>query len=64
MIDQQDIIEWSAVAPWPKISQVEQDLLISRALVELFQDSFLQQALRLRGGTALSAVGRPVISTS
>jgi hypothetical protein len=33
------IKEWSHVAPWPQMYQVEQDLIISRALVELFNRS-------------------------
>ncbi|GHT42101.1 hypothetical protein FACS189437_09770 [Bacteroidia bacterium] len=28
--------EWKAVAPWPDDAQVEQDLVIARALVEIF----------------------------
>ena len=34
--------------------QIEQDLIISRALVELFSDDFLHKQLRFRGGTALN----------
>ncbi|MEX2567812.1 MAG: nucleotidyl transferase AbiEii/AbiGii toxin family protein [Cyclobacteriaceae bacterium] len=33
--------------------QVEQDLITSRALVELFSDDFLRENLAFRGGTAL-----------
>jgi predicted nucleotidyltransferase component of viral defense system len=32
---------------------VEQDLIISRALVALFSDEFLSENLAFRGGTAL-----------
>ena len=35
-------------------SQVEQDLVISRAVVEIFSHPVLADALALRGGTALS----------
>jgi hypothetical protein len=28
--------EWSAKAPWPDLRQVEQDLIICRALCDLF----------------------------
>jgi len=31
-----NIIAWSASAPWAEIGQVQQDLIISRALIELF----------------------------
>src|ERR1700730_13907214 len=34
--------------------QVEQDLIISLALVQLFDDPLLQTELRFRGGTALN----------
>ena len=39
--------------PWVDDGQVEQDLVLSRALVELFPDSGLDPNLVLRGGTAL-----------
>jgi predicted nucleotidyltransferase component of viral defense system len=53
MIPRMNIIAWSAKAPWADMRQVEQDLIISRALVELFVDPTLSQQLRFRGGTAL-----------
>src|SRR5216683_2057480 len=53
MIPTMNIIAWSAKAPWAEMRQVEQDLIISRALVELFADPTLAQDLRFRGGTAL-----------
>jgi predicted nucleotidyltransferase component of viral defense system len=48
------ITAWRAHAPWVDNSQVEQDLVISRALVEIFSHPVLADALALRGGTALS----------
>jgi hypothetical protein len=36
MIPRMNIIAWSNVAPWSDPRQVEQDLLISRAIVDLF----------------------------
>lgn len=53
MIPRRYIEEWKEIAPWPDNSQVEQDLVISRALVEIFSDSFLKEHLAFRGGTAL-----------
>lgn len=53
MIPRRFIEEWKAVAPWPNDAQVEQDLVIVRALVELFSDDFLRKSLAFRGGTAL-----------
>lgn len=37
MIQQAYITAWRAVAPWPDDAQVEQDLAISRAVVQIFQ---------------------------
>jgi len=47
------ITEWRANAPWIQDSQVEQDLVISRALIEIFSHPLLNEALAFRGGTAL-----------
>jgi predicted nucleotidyltransferase component of viral defense system len=47
------ITEWRAQAPWVQDFQVEQDLVISRALVAIFSDPVLHEALAFRGGTAL-----------
>ena len=49
------ITEWRAEAPWIDDAQVEQDLVISRALVEIFRHPALADSLALRGGTALSS---------
>ena len=53
MIPQDFITEWRAHAPWVQDVQVEQDLVISRALVEVFRVPELAEALAFRGGTAL-----------
>lgn len=53
MIPLRYITEWKTQAPWPTDAQVEQDLIIARALVEIFSDDFLKNALAFRGGTAL-----------
>jgi predicted nucleotidyltransferase component of viral defense system len=54
MIPAQNIVAWGAVAPWADQRQIEQDLIISRALVDIFTDETLRAALRFRGGTALN----------
>lgn len=54
MIPEQNIVAWGAVAPWADQRQVEQDLIISRALIEIFSNRVLRDALRFRGGTALN----------
>ena len=53
MIPRPDIAKWQGNAPWKSFSQVEQDLLISRTLVALFSDDFLNENIAFRGGTAL-----------
>jgi hypothetical protein len=44
------ITEWRAEAPWVQDFQVEQDLVISRALVEIFSHRVLREALALPDG--------------
>jgi predicted nucleotidyltransferase component of viral defense system len=53
MIPKPSIAKWQESAPWKEFSQVEQDPVISRALVEIFSDPFLRENLAFRGGTAL-----------
>jgi len=53
MIPRAHITAWRDTAPWATDAQVEQDLVISRALVELYRDDLLAQELAFRGGTAL-----------
>lgn len=44
---------WRPHAPWQDDAMVEQDLVLSRALVEIFRVPELADALAFRGGTAL-----------
>lgn len=44
---------WSATAPWPDARQVEQDLIICRALCDLFTAPALKGKIAFRGGTAI-----------
>jgi len=53
MIPRDFITEWRASAPWVQDFQVEQDLVICRALVDIFTHPGLKNALAFRGGTAL-----------
>src|SRR4051812_3386436 len=53
MIPKAYITEWRNKAPWQENYQVEQDLVIERALVEIYSDFFLKERLAFRGGTAL-----------
>ncbi|MGH8211587.1 MAG: nucleotidyl transferase AbiEii/AbiGii toxin family protein [Steroidobacteraceae bacterium] len=53
MIPRDYITEWRSRAPWADNAQVEQDLVICRALVNIFSHPVLGDALAFRGGTAL-----------
>ena len=44
---------WRNACPWLLPEHVRQDLALSRALVEIFNDPLLQSSLAFRGGTAL-----------
>ena len=53
---------WSAHAPWPDPRQVEQDLIICRALCDLFNNKELAGKIAFRGGTAIHKLlfGKPL----
>ena len=53
MIPKAYITEWSQTSPWLSNYQVEQDLIIERALVQIFSHKELNEQLAFRGGTAL-----------
>ncbi len=55
-ITRQDILAHQAIVPWSAQYQVEQDLLLCRAMVALFDDQFLSSQLAIRGGTLLHKV--------
>ncbi len=59
MIPKDFITEWRSHAPWVVDRQVEQDLVISRALVELFSRRAIADVLAFRGGTALHKLHFP-----
>jgi predicted nucleotidyltransferase component of viral defense system len=47
------ITEWRSHSPWTSAGQVEQDLIISRALIELYSSQEFSAHMLFRGGTAL-----------
>jgi predicted nucleotidyltransferase component of viral defense system len=53
MIPQAYITAWRKKAPWQENFQVEQDLVIERALMAIYEDAYLKKRLAFRGGTAL-----------
>lgn len=48
MIPLAQITQWRQIAPWSDDFQVEQDLILSRTIVEIFSDPFLSQQLAFR----------------
>jgi hypothetical protein len=60
MIPMMNIVAWSSVVPWVDMRQVEQDLIISRDIMDIFSHVFLRGQLRFRGGTALHKLHFPV----
>ena len=59
MIPLDYITQWRSHAPWQQISQVEQDLIICRALVDLYSHPVVAENLVFRGGTALFKLHLP-----
>lgn len=56
MLSERDIAEWAPHARWATSAQVEQDLLITRAVRAIFSDPFLRGQVAMRGGTVLHKV--------
>ncbi|WP_110648157.1 nucleotidyl transferase AbiEii/AbiGii toxin family protein [Salinicola peritrichatus] len=54
MIPRAYLQAWSAEAPWPDLRQVEQDLIICRALCDVFSAPALRGKIAFRGGTAIN----------
>jgi len=48
------ILAWTKVVPWRSFEQVEQDLIITAALVKIYSHPVLNKSLAFRGGTALN----------
>ena len=55
-LTQRDILAHQQQVPWPNLRQVEQDLLLCRAMTALFDDTFLKTQVAMRGGTLLHKV--------
>jgi len=50
-LTRRDILTHQAAVPWPSQRQVEQDLLLCRAVAALFNDEFLNTQIAMRGGS-------------
>ena len=59
MIPAAHITAWSRVAPWPTDEQIEQDLVLSRLIVEIANHPGLGDELVFRGGTCLHKLALP-----
>ena len=53
MIPQAGIAHWRTQVPWVDAANVEQDLVLSRLIIEIARHPFLSQELVFRGGTCL-----------
>jgi predicted nucleotidyltransferase component of viral defense system len=47
------IREWRNLVPWQDTDMIEQDLVICKAVVEIFNEPYLAENLAFRGGTAI-----------
>lgn len=56
MIPQAAITAWGATRPWPTRAAIEQDLLLARTIVAIYEHERLREELVFRGGTCLHQV--------
>ena len=54
MIPEIFIENWRKTVRWQTLAQVEQDLVISRALIDLYSNQHIKDSLVFRGGSALN----------
>src|SRR3989304_8265383 len=54
MIPEIFIEHWRKTVKWQTLKQIEQDLIISRTLLDLYNEPHIKEALVFRGGTALN----------
>ena len=59
MINKDAITTWGIDHPWPENNQIEQDLLLSKAICEIASNELLKDELVLRGGTAFHKLFMP-----
>ncbi len=53
MIPNAVVTAWGNARPWPSRFQIEQDLLLARLIVEIYNHPYLARELVFRGGTCL-----------
>jgi predicted nucleotidyltransferase component of viral defense system len=59
VIPQAFITAWSQTAPWPTETQIEQDLILSRLIVEIANHEILGPELAMRGGSCIHKLHLP-----
>lgn len=59
MIPERIVSEWASEHPWRHVEQVEQDLLLSQGICEIYSDPLLASELVFRGGTAFHKLFLP-----
>lgn len=59
MIPAANITAWRQHAPWPDDAQIEQDLILSRLMIEIANHPLLGPELAFRGGTCLHKLQLP-----
>ena len=47
------LAHWRTKVPWTPDAQIEQDLVLTKAVVQLYSDPHLREAFAFRGGTAM-----------
>lgn len=59
MIPEPSITAWAVTRPWPSRPAIEQDLLLARTIVAIYEHPYLREELAFRGGTCLHQVHLP-----
>src|SRR3989338_2377446 len=54
MIPRLSLLDWQEKIQWPSMEQIEQDLILSRIIVDIYNNPFLKEHLVFRGGMALN----------
>lgn len=64
MIPRAALVVWSDHVGWPSIEQVEQDLVLSRLIIEVAQDPYLGSELVFRSSPPDGDCGWPAVQRS
>lgn len=53
MIPPTSLVHWRTKTPWGPDAQIEQDLVLTKAVIQLYSNPHLADAFTFRGGTAM-----------